>query len=142
MRTLIENGQIVDGSGKPRFAACLVVEEERIAAIGNVPAIGEFDRVIDAAGMIVAPGFIDTHSHSDLAVMVNPYVEAKIRQGVTTELLGQDGISMAPLPRLYISPWRKNLAGLDGVSDELDWNYETTDGYLQAMQAHGVGLNE
>jgi N-acyl-D-amino-acid deacylase len=49
---------------------------------------------------------------------------------------------MAPLPRQYISPWRKNLAGLDGVSDELDWNYETTDGYLQAMEANGVGLNE
>jgi N-acyl-D-amino-acid deacylase len=142
MRILVKNGRIIDGTGQPRYAASLVVEDELIVEIGSVPESGEFDRVIDAAGMIVAPGFIDTHSHSDLAVMVNPYVEAKIRQGVTTELLGQDGISMAPLPRLYISPWRKNLAGLDGVSDELDWNYETTDGYLQAMQAHGVGLNE
>ena len=142
MRTLIENGQIVDGSGKPRFAACLVVEEERIAAIGNVPAIGGFDRVIDASGMIVAPGFIDTHSHSDLEVMVNPYVEAKVRQGITTELLGQDGISMAPLPKRFISPWRKNLAGLDGDNDELGWDYETTDGYLQALETNGVGLNE
>src|ERR1017187_7192281 len=142
MLTLIRNGWIVDGSGKPRYKSSLVIEDELIANIGTAMHGAGFDRVIDAESMIVAPGFIDTHSHSDLEVMVNPYVEAKIRQGVTTELLGQDGISMAPLPRLYISPWRKNLAGLDGVSDELDWNYETTDGYLQAMQAHGVGLNE
>jgi N-acyl-D-amino-acid deacylase len=142
MKTLIKNGSIVDGSGKPRFAASLVIEHELIAAIGNVSDDGAFDRVIDARGMIVAPGFIDTHSHSDLEVMVNPYVEAKVRQGITTELLGQDGISMAPLPKKYISPWRKNLAGLDGESDELGWDYETTDGYLQALEANGVGLNE
>ena len=142
MRTLIENGWIVDGSGQPRFKASLVVADELIDGIGTVERSNGFDRVIDADGLIVAPGFIDTHSHSDLEVMLNPYVEAKIRQGVTTELLGQDGISMAPLPKRYISPWRKNLAGLDGDSDELDWDYETTDGYLQALEQTGVGLNE
>jgi N-acyl-D-amino-acid deacylase len=142
MRILVKNGSIIDGTGSPRYAASLVVEDELIAAIGNLPNSDGFDQVIDAQGRIVAPGFIDTHSHSDLQVMVNPYVEAKIRQGVTTELLGQDGISMAPLPKQYVSPWRKNLAGLDGDSDELNWDYETTDGYLCAMEANGVGLNE
>jgi N-acyl-D-amino-acid deacylase len=142
MKILVKNGCIIDGTGQPRFAASLAIEDERIAAIGNVPDTGGFDLAIDATGLIVAPGFIDTHSHSDLAVLSNPYVEAKIRQGVTTELLGQDGISMAPLPKRYLSPWRKNLAGLDGDSDEFNWDYETTDGYLQAMQANGVGLNE
>ena len=141
MRTLIRNGWIVDGSGQLRYRSDLVIEGESIASIGLGQSI-VFDRVIDAEGLIVAPGFIDTHSHSDLEVMVNPYVEAKIRQGVTTELLGQDGISMAPLPKRYISPWRKNLAGLDGDSDELGWDYETTDGYLKALEEKGVGLNE
>jgi N-acyl-D-amino-acid deacylase len=139
---LIENGWIVDGSGRPRFASSLVVEDDLIATIGSVWSNRGFDRVIDAKGLIVAPGFIDTHSHSDLEVMVNPYVEAKIRQGVTTELLGQDGISMAPLPKKFISPWRKNLAGLDGDNDDLGWDYETTEGYLRALEANGVGLNE
>jgi len=142
MRTLIENGWIVDGSGQPRSKSNLVIEDELIASIGDDGEGGTFDRVIDAGEMIVAPGFIDTHSHSDLEVMINPYVEAKIRQGVTTELLGQDGISMAPLPKRYISPWRKNLAGLDGDSDELGWDYETTQGYLRALEEKGVGLNE
>jgi N-acyl-D-amino-acid deacylase len=141
MRTLIRNGWIVDGSGRVRYRSDLVIEGEYIAFIG-VGQGGAFDRVIDAEGLIVAPGFIDTHSHSDLEVMVNPYVEAKVRQGITTELLGQDGISMAPLPKRYISPWRKNLAGLDGDSDELGWDYETTDGYLKALEEKGVGLNE
>lgn len=142
MRTLIWNGWIVDGSGGPRSKSDLVVEDEEIAFVGAVHESDGFDRVIDAEGLIVAPGFIDTHSHSDLEVMVNPYVEAKIRQGVTTELLGQDGISIAPLPKRYISPWRKNLAGLDGDSDEVGWDFETTEGYLRVLEERGVGLNE
>lgn len=142
MRTLIMNGAIVDGSGRPRYAASLIVEDNLIAAIGEFKSTNGFDRVIDATGLIVAPGFIDTHSHSDLELLVNPYIEAKVRQGVTTELLGQDGISMAPLPKKFISPWRKNLAGLDGESDAFSWEYETTEGYLRALCAKGVGLNE
>ena len=142
MRTLIRNGTIIDGTGQPGYAASLVVEDRLIATIGAVDRAIGFDRVIDAAGLIVAPGFIDTHSHSDLELLLNPYIEAKVRQGVTTELLGQDGISMAPLPRKYISPWRKNLAGLEGESEELSWEYETTDEYLHALSAKGVGLNE
>ncbi len=142
MKILIQNGSIIDGSGEPRYAANVVVEGERVAEIGDVKATDAFDQVLDAKGMIVAPGFIDTHSHSDLEVALNPYVEAKIRQGVTTELLGQDGISMAPLPKKYISPWRKNLAGLDGVTDEQVWDYETTEGYLAMIEKSGVGLNE
>ncbi len=75
-------------------------------------------------------------------ILVNPYNEIKIRQGITTEVLGQDGISMAPLPKKYVSSWRKNIAGLDGESDEINWEYETTDNYLKMMEENGVGLNE
>ena len=141
MKYLIKNGQIIDGTGKEGFEGDLLIENERITAIGLIEA-ADVDQIFDVQGKIVAPGFIDTHSHSDLQVLVSPYIEPKIRQGVTTELLGQDGISMAPLPTQYISPWRKNLAGLDGDSDTIEWSYETTDGYLKLLEKQGVGLNE
>lgn len=69
-------------------------------------------------------------------------MQPKVRQGITTEVLGQDGISMAPLPKQYISPWRKNLAGLDGDTDAIDWGFETTENYLKMVEAAGPGLNE
>ncbi|HML33053.1 N-acyl-D-amino-acid deacylase family protein [Sporomusa sphaeroides] len=141
MRILIKNGTIVDGTGEKSFAGNVAVENDRIVAVGKVDG-GEYDRVIDVKGLVVAPGFIDTHSHSDLQILVDPYVAPKVRQGITTEVLGQDGISMAPLPKQYISPWRKNLAGLDGDSDDIDWGFETTDGYLTMLAKSGVGLNE
>lgn len=138
---LIQNGQIVDGTGATGYQADLLVKDGRIAKIA--PKIEETaDQVIDATGLTVAPGFIDTHSHSDLDVMLHPQVLPKIMQGITTELLGQDGVSMAPLPVQYISPWRKNLAGLDGDTDEIDWTYETTDRYLTMVEEAHPGLNE
>ena len=83
-----------------------------------------------------------THSHSDLQILTDPEVRPKVMQGITTEVLGQDGISMSPLPKQYISPWRKNLAGLDGDSDDINWEYETTENYLKMVEAARPGLNE
>ena len=141
MKLLIKNGLVVDGSNTKPYEADVLLENERIVEIGAIKE-EEGYKVIDAKGRVVCPGFIDTHSHSDLKILENPYNEIKIRQGITTEVLGQDGISMAPLPKEYISSWRKNLAGLDGVSDSIDWEYETTDNYLAMMEKGGVGLNE
>ena len=140
MKTLLTNGMIIDGTGADRYPGSVAIADDRISAVGQIDASG-FDRVIDVAGRVIAPGFIDSHSHSDLKVLVEPFIEAKIRQGITTEILGQDGISMAPLPLPYVSPWRKNLAGLDGDSDAIDWSYATTDGYFSLMERTGLGLN-
>ncbi|EGT4879768.1 N-acyl-D-amino-acid deacylase family protein [Clostridioides difficile] len=141
MRTLIKHGLIVDGNKTPTYEGDILIENEKILKISQ-DLNEEADKVIDAKGRVICPGFIDTHSHSDLVILVNPYNEVKIRQGITTEVLGQDGISMAPLPQEHISSWRKNLAGLDGESDEIDWKYETTENYLKMMDYNGVGLNE
>ncbi|NLH46386.1 MAG: D-aminoacylase [Acholeplasmataceae bacterium] len=141
MKLMIKNGMIVDGTGRQGYLGNIVVDDGLITEIGNInPQV--FDKEIDANGLVVAPGFIDTHSHSDLEILVKQHIEPKIRQGVTTEILGQDGISMAPLPLEYISSWRKNLAGLDGDSEEIDWTYQNTDGYLSLLQNKGVSLNE
>ncbi|MCJ0053807.1 D-aminoacylase [Clostridioides difficile] len=141
MRTLIKHGLIVDGNKTPAYEGDILIENEKILKISQ-DLNEEAEKVIDAKGRVICPGFIDTHSHSDLVILVNPYNEVKIRQGITTEVLGQDGISMAPLPQEHISSWRKNLAGLDGESDEIDWKYETTENYLKMMDYNGVGLNE
>lgn len=140
MKTLIKNAVIVDGNNTPKYQGSILIEDSIITKIGQVDE--SVDKIIDAKGRVVCPGFIDTHSHSDLMILVNPYNQIKIRQGITTEVLGQDGISMAPLPKAYISSWRKNIAGLDGESDEINWEYETTDNYLKMMEEKGVGLNE
>lgn len=142
MSILIKNGKIIDGSGAPAYPGDLLIEKEKILQVGTVNLENPPEQIIDATGLVVAPGFIDTHSHSDLQVLLDPLVEPKVRQGITTEVLGQDGISMAPLPPEYISPWRKNLAGLDGYSELIDWNYVDTHGYLQLMESQGLGINE
>ena len=139
-RILIKNGTLIDGSREKRYDADLLIEGDKIVKIGEINE--EADEVIDATGKIVSPGFIDTHSHSDLKVLVEPFIEPKLRQGITTEVLGQDGISMAPLPKEYVSSWRKNLAGLDGDSDELSWDWENTDNYLNLIAKTGTGPNQ
>lgn len=146
MKKLIINGLVVDGSGNQAYKADVLIKDGMIDKIaGNIDPESSDAKgaiLIDAGGLVVAPGFIDTHSHSDLQVLIEPEVAPKVMQGITTEILGQDGISMAPLPREYISPWRKNLAGLDGDSDEIDWNYETTENYLKMIDKIRPGLNE
>lgn len=141
MKTLIKGGTVVDGTAAPRRRADVLIEGDTIVAVGDVPDSGDA-QVIDATGLIVAPGFIDTHAHSDLKVLVEPEVLPKVMQGITTEILGQDGVSMAPLPVRYIEPWRKNLAGLDGDSDKIDWTFQDTAHYLQMIEDARPGINE
>ncbi len=141
MKKLIINGTVMDGTGAPGRRADVLIENDKIVQVGKIAAQEDME-VIDATGLVVAPGFIDTHSHSDLDVLMHPEVLPKVMQGITTEFLGQDGISMAPLPKQYISPWRKNLAGLDGVSDTIDWNYQNTDNYLKMIEKVVPGINE
>ncbi|CAK7078432.1 D-aminoacylase [Tissierella sp.] len=140
MKILIKNGLIVDGNLNKPFIGDVLIVGNRIKKVGTIDE--EVDKIIDAKERVISPGFIDTHSHSDLAILVNPYNEIKIRQGITTEILGQDGRSMAPLPKKYIKEWRKINAAFNGDSDDIDWNYETTENYLNMLEEKGVGLNQ
>src|SRR6185503_8134331 len=91
---LIRGGRIVDGSGNPWFKGDVAIRGKRIEAIGLV-ADGTAKRTIDAKGLVVAPGFIDIHSHSDYQLLEDGAAQSKIRQGVTTEVLGE-GDSAGP----------------------------------------------
>ena len=92
----ILGGTVIDGTGRPGRTADVALQGDRIVQVGQVGK-GKAIREISAAGAVVAPGFIDTHSHSDLMALAEPALLPKLMQGITTELLGQDGIGAAPM---------------------------------------------
>ncbi len=107
---LIRNGRVFDGSGSAGTVQDIAIADGRIAAIGSALP-GEAEKIIDAEGLAVAPGFIDIKTHSDFTLPINPKAESKVRQGVTTEIIGHCGFSVAPclagkveLLRDYLSP--------------------------------------
>ncbi len=134
---LIRGGTVVDGSGAPARRADVAVEGERIAAVAPQLS-GAADRVIDAAGHTVTPGFIDMHSHSDLFYFACPSAESKIRQGVTTEVVGMCSFSQAPL-RPDQHDIVRGWAG--GIGATLDVRWETFAQYLDALRAMRPSVN-
>ncbi len=134
---LIRNGTIVDGTGNPPYRADLAVAGGRIAGIGRLGE-AEAAEVIDAAGLAVAPGFIDMHTHDDVLVIAEPLVEAKTRQGVTTTVTGNCGLG--PAPYRGDPGWRSYLTGVLGEGPA-DWDWLSFDDYLARIQAAGPALN-
>ena len=110
---VIANGSLVDGAGTPAYRADVGVAGDRITAIGDLSE-SDAGRVIDASGLVVAPGFVDTHTHSEGALLVDPQHANGLRQGITTELLGIDGMSYAPLSHGNYLVYRRWLGGLLG----------------------------
>ena len=93
---IIRGGRIIDGSGSPWYPGDIGIKGECIAAIGKLDHANA-RRVIVAKGRVVCPGFIDMHTHSDVMLLANPRHEVKVMQGVTTDVIGLDGLSYAPL---------------------------------------------
>jgi N-acyl-D-amino-acid deacylase len=110
---LIRGGTVIDGTRAPRFAADVGIRDGRIVAVGDLSDTGA-DRTLDATGKIVAPGFIDSHTHDDGAVLVDPTMVCKISQGVTTVVTGNCGISIAPLKSNGDRPMPLNLLAAEG----------------------------
>jgi N-acyl-D-amino-acid deacylase len=138
---LITGGTLVDGTGAPARPGTLAIADGRLRILppdGPVPAAA---RTIDARDRVVAPGFIDLHSHSGLVLLADGRHEPKVRQGVTTEVIGVDGLSYAPLARLHD---RNDLvemnAGLDGRPENLSLDWATTADYLARFDGR-VSLN-
>jgi len=123
---LIEGGTLVDGTGAAGRPASIAVSGDivRVLEAGSAVAEVPVGRRLDAGGMVVAPGFIDVHSHSGLVMLAEPRHEPKVRQGVTSEVIGVDGLSYAPLPSgADLEALIEMNAGLDGAPDiERDWD--------------------
>jgi N-acyl-D-amino-acid deacylase len=113
---LITNGRVFDGSGNPWFRADVGVRGDRIAAVGKLDGAAAKVR-IDAANRAVSPGFVDAHVHGDLALFTDPLHEPAIRQGVTTYVLGQDGVAMAPASPATLAYMCRYTAGFSGGRD-------------------------
>lgn len=117
---LLRGGTVVDGTGAPGIPADVGITGDRIEAIGDLRA-ATAAREIDASGLIVAPGFVDTHTHTEGVLLVDPQHAEGIRQGITTEIVALDGVSYAPLSPPNYRLYRRYLAGLLGFPpEELD----------------------
>jgi dihydroorotase/N-acyl-D-amino-acid deacylase len=131
---VIVNGHVVDGTGTPWYAADVGIRGGRIAAIGHITDAPATQR-IDAAGKIVAPGFIDMLGQSELTILVDPHLPSKIFQGITTEVTGEGG-SVAPLNDRII---KADEVGYKHLQIVPDWR--TYDQYFARLEKQGIGIN-
>ncbi len=138
-RLRLQNGHIVDGSGRSIFQADIAIKDRQIIDVSRSLKEPK-EETIDVQGLIVSPGFIDMHSHSDLTLLKNPKAESKIRQGVTTEVVGNCGMSMAPVENDNKAELTKYVSSLLGVEDvPVDW--ESFGEYLSFMENSGSAVN-
>lgn len=140
---IISNGLVVDGSGLPAYTADVAIKDGRIAMLGRVE--GDAERVVDATGRVVTPGFIDPHTHFDAQLLWDGYAKPALSHGVTTIVPGNCSLSLAPLKAKH----RMKLVGMFNQIEEMpykafqegvEWNWETFDEYLQRI-GDGLAIN-
>ena len=136
---LLRGGRVLDGAGNPWYRADVALSGGRVAEIGRLSE-ATARRTIDTDGLAVCPGFVDMHCHSDLQILVDPAHEVKVSQGVTTEVLGQDGLSYAPVTGDVLVQLRAQLRGWNDDPPGFDWNWRSVDEYLSRLDA-GVAVN-
>lgn len=139
---VIRDAEVVDGSGAPSYRADVVVDGGRIVSIVQEAAAAGCQRPrarreLDAEGLALSPGFIDMHAHSDLALLRDPDHSAKAAQGVTLEVIGQDGLSYAPVDDRTLAEVRRAITGWNGSGDDIDFDWRTVGEYLDRLD-HGV----
>ena len=144
MDILIKNAQVVDGSGGDRYNADVAVEGDRMVDIGPLPDVPA-EMVIDAAGAVVSPGFIDAHSHADLTLPFGPTADSLVHQGITTAVVGQCGLSPAPLSdetRAQVTETMDAWAAQMAPKVGMPWDeWATFGGFLDYLTRNGISMN-
>jgi N-acyl-D-amino-acid deacylase len=142
----IEGGLILDGSGRPGIRGSVAVKDGRMVAVGDAP--GTAARTIDAGGLIVAPGFVDIHTHYDAQVMWDRMLTVSPWHGVTTVVMGNCGFGVAPTRPEHRGQIMRTLEKVEGMSLTAlesglgyDWPFETFPQYLDAVERRGIGIN-
>jgi N-acyl-D-amino-acid deacylase len=133
---IIKNGNVIDGTGADEVLTDIGIRDGRILAIGQLN-VKDADRVIDASGLKVTPGFIDIHSHVDTELFIAPLAESKVRQGVTTEVTGADGSSVAPLGGPELERTLNNFKEEYGF----DCPYRDMEGFFTLLEQKGCAQN-
>ena len=134
---LFKNARILDGSGNPWFVGDVAVQGDRITAVGKLDSRAH--EVIDVGEKFLAPGFIDAHIHTDVVLLVDPQHEASLRQGVTTHIIGQDGIAPAPGGPATREYMRHYFGAINTIPD-LEWTWNSVAEYLARFD-HQVAVN-
>jgi len=130
---IIRGGFVVDGTGAPGRIADVAIDDGRITAVGDLRDRRD-DDVLDAAGLVVAPGFVDLHSHSDLSILGHPSGSSKVLQGVTTEVVGNCGLSVVPVASVAVATaLRPTMTYCDDPT--VDWDWTGVSGYLARVAA-------
>lgn len=142
MDLVIRDARVIDGTGGASYRADVGVHEGRITEIrregeGDGPRLAGA-KTVDAQGLALAPGFIDMHAHSDLALLRDPDHSAKAAQGVTLEVIGQDGLSYAPVDDRTLAQVRQAITGWNGDGSDVDFDWRTVGEYLDRLdRSHG-----
>jgi N-acyl-D-amino-acid deacylase len=138
---ILKNGRVVDGSGNPWFKADVGIKDGKIAAVGNLTG-AEAAQSVDVQMLVVSPGFIDTHSHSDWTILRNHEAWSSLQQGVTTEFVGNCGMSEFPITQRNRSLLHMEMADRCGVDlDQIAIDWTDYAGFRDRIKASGTGVN-
>lgn len=135
--TLIKDINIVDGTGNETYVGSILLKGKEIAQVGKEAIDTHCDVKIDGKGLYICPGFIDMHSHSSLAYIDKPSIDAKIYQGVTSEVIGVDGLSVYPVQKRHVASWGKYLSGLEGDLPA-EWSWGSLNDWIRSLGLTGT----